>query len=84
MATVRAAPGSIDEYIVGFAPEVQALLEAVEPYAGPKGNLQFPLDRPIPYSLIERITRHRVAQNLARAQAKHPRAPQGTSTRSAR
>ena len=36
-------------------------------HAGPKGNLRFSLDRPIPYGLIERITRLRVRQNLAKA-----------------
>lgn len=29
MGTNRATPGSIDEYIAGFAPEVQAILQAV-------------------------------------------------------
>ena len=121
----RAAPSSIDEYIEGFAPEVQAVLEnirltigraapgaqevisyrmpafrlhgaliiyfaafkhhiglyppvrgdaglveAVAVYAGPKGNLRFPLDRPIPYALIEKVTRLRVGQNLAKAAAR--------------
>lgn len=32
-------------------------------YAGPKGNLQFPLDEPIPYDLISRIVKHRVKQD---------------------
>jgi hypothetical protein len=32
---------------------------------GPKGNLQFPLDEPIPYSLIERIVKLRVKQDSA-------------------
>ena len=35
---------------------------ALAPYAGPKGNLRFPLDRPIPYALLARIVRHRLAQ----------------------
>jgi uncharacterized protein YdhG (YjbR/CyaY superfamily) len=35
------------------------------PYAGPKGNLQFPLDEPIPYDLITRIVKHRVKQDRA-------------------
>lgn len=55
---------------IGFYPPVRgdaALEVAVAPYAGEKGNLRFPLDRPIPYDLIERITRLRVAQDMAKA-----------------
>ncbi len=35
-----------------------------------KGTVQFPLDRPIPYGLISRITKFRVKENLAKAEAK--------------
>lgn len=45
---------------IGFYPPVRgndALKKAVAPYAGPKGNLQFPLDEPIPYALIARIVK---------------------------
>jgi uncharacterized protein YdhG (YjbR/CyaY superfamily) len=45
---------------IGFFPPVRGdakLEKAVAPYAGPKGNLQFPLDQPIPYALIQRIIR---------------------------
>ena len=57
---------------VGFYPPVRAdsrLQKAVAPYAGDKGNLRFPLDRPIPYALIARITKLRVKQNLAKGKA---------------
>ncbi len=40
----------------------KALEQAVARYAGPKGNLRFPLDEPIPYDLIARIVKHRVKQ----------------------
>ena len=124
MTTLRATPKTIDEYIWGFPPDVQAILrnvrqvvrhaaphaqetisyqipafklnsvlvyfaafrkhigfyppirgdaglrKAVAAYAGPKGNLRFPLDQPIPYDLIERITKHRLKQNLAKATGK--------------
>ena len=43
-----------------------ALEKAVAPYAGEKGNLRFPLDRPIPYQLIARITAHRAKQDAAK------------------
>jgi uncharacterized protein YdhG (YjbR/CyaY superfamily) len=39
-------------------------------YEGGKGTVQFPLDQPIPYDLITRITKFRVKDNLARAAAK--------------
>jgi len=42
----------------------------VSRYAGEKGNLRFPLDQPIPYALVERITKLRVKQNLAKATAR--------------
>lgn len=58
---------------VGLYPPVagdESLVKEVARYAGPKGNLQFPLDEPIPYDLIARIVRHRVQQNEAKAAAK--------------
>jgi uncharacterized protein YdhG (YjbR/CyaY superfamily) len=47
---------------------------AIAPYAGEKGNLRFPLDQPIPYDLIARITALRVKQNLAKAAARRTKA----------
>jgi uncharacterized protein YdhG (YjbR/CyaY superfamily) len=44
--------------------------QAVSRYAGPKGNLQFPYDQPLPLDLIDRVTRARLQQNLAKAGAK--------------
>ncbi|MDM0001777.1 DUF1801 domain-containing protein [Variovorax sp. J22P240] len=121
MSIRKAVPATIDEYISGFPPEVQATLQkvrqtvrgvapdaqevisyripafklngvlvyfaafkrhigfyppvkgdtrlekAVLPYAGEKGNLRFPLDEPVPFDLIERITRLRLKQNLMMA-----------------
>ena len=123
MATGKKTPGNIDEYISGFSPDVQDILEtiratirsaapdaeetisyripafkqngilvyfaafkhhigfyppvkgdanltrAVARYAGEKGNLQFPLDQPIPYGLIKRIVTLRVKQNRAKTAA---------------
>ncbi len=43
---------------IGIYPPVgsdAALIAELEPYRGPKGNLSFPLDRPIPYELIGRV-----------------------------
>jgi uncharacterized protein YdhG (YjbR/CyaY superfamily) len=43
---------------IGIYPPVRAdkaLAKALAPYRGPKGNLKFPLDRPMPYELIARV-----------------------------
>jgi uncharacterized protein YdhG (YjbR/CyaY superfamily) len=124
MKTDQTAPRTIDEYIAGFPPEVQKILEKIRQtiraaapdaeekisyqmptftlkgnlvhfaafkkhigfyptstgiarfkkdlsaYEGAKGSVRFPLDKPIPFALIGRITRFRVKENLARAKAK--------------
>ena len=48
--------------------------EAIAPYAGDKGNLRFPFDRPIPYDLIARVTAFRLKQNLAKVAIKRKKA----------
>ena len=58
---------------IGLYPPIsgdKALEKAVARYAGPKGNLQFPLDEPIPYDLIARIVKLRVKQDNDKAEAK--------------
>lgn len=43
---------------IGIYPPVRrdkALIKALAPYRGPKGNLKFSLDRPMPYALITRV-----------------------------
>ena len=60
---------------IGFFPPVSgdpSLETAVSRYAGPKGNLRFPLDEPMPYALIARIVKRRVRQDRARAAARRP------------
>jgi uncharacterized protein YdhG (YjbR/CyaY superfamily) len=55
---------------IGLYPPIHgeaSLEKAIAPYAGEKGNLRFPLDQPIPYDLIERIVKHQVTKNLAKA-----------------
>lgn len=55
---------------IGFYPPIRGdarIEKAASPYAGEKGNLRFPLDRPIPFDLISRLTKLRVKQDLARA-----------------
>jgi uncharacterized protein YdhG (YjbR/CyaY superfamily) len=58
---------------IGVFPPVRgdaALAKALAKYQGPKGNLRFPLDEPMPYELIARIAALRVKQDAAKAPAK--------------
>ena len=58
---------------IGFYPPIRgdASLEAqASTYAGEKGNLRFPYDKPIPYDLINALTRLRAEQDLALAPTK--------------
>jgi uncharacterized protein YdhG (YjbR/CyaY superfamily) len=58
---------------IGMYPPIsgnKTLEKAIARYAGPKGNLQFPLDEPIPYDLIERIVKLRVRQDSEEAAAR--------------
>ena len=61
---------------IGLYPPVSgdsSLEKALLPYAGPKGNLKFPLNGPIPYHLIKKIVRLRLKQNLAKESLKPKR-----------
>lgn len=65
---------------IGFYPPVSAEAEfkhEIAPYEGPKGNLLFPLDQPIPYALISKIVKFRVQENLANAAAKRRASAKG-------
>jgi uncharacterized protein YdhG (YjbR/CyaY superfamily) len=57
---------------IGLYPPVRdaKLRREVARYAGPKGNLQFPLTERVPYALIGRIAKARARQNAARAAAR--------------
>ena len=58
---------------IGMYPPIsgnKTLEKAIARYTGPKGDLQFLLDEPIPYDLIERIVKLRVQQDTAKAAAK--------------
>jgi len=57
---------------VGFYPPVRdaSLQPLIARYAGPKGNLQFPLSEPMPLALIARLVRARIKENRARKAAK--------------
>ncbi len=43
---------------------------ALSPYKVSRGTIQFPLDRPLPLSLVGRIVKFRVKENLARHKRK--------------
>ncbi len=52
---------------VGFYPGpngIGAFQTELAPYETSKGTIRFPLDKPIPYDLIRKITLFRVQQNL--------------------
>lgn len=48
-------------------------------YAGGKGTVQFPHDKPLPLDLIRRIVQFRAAENAARAAAKKKNAKSGAA-----
>ncbi len=61
-----------DDYI-GFYPTgegVAAFKKDLAGYAGTKGSVHFPLDKPIPYALITKIVKHRVEQNRKKSSAR--------------
>lgn len=57
---------------IGFYPPVrdEKLAAEASAYAGEKGNLRFPLDKPIPYALIGKLVKARVRENRERADGK--------------
>jgi uncharacterized protein YdhG (YjbR/CyaY superfamily) len=60
---------------IGLYPPVrdESLKPLVLRYAGPKGNLRFPLSQPIPHALITKIVKARVKeQRKGAASQRHP------------
>ena len=58
---------------IGFYPVpsgIEAFKDELGPYHVSKGAIQFPLNKPIPYDLIRKITAYRVQENLEKATAK--------------
>ncbi len=54
---------------IGFYPipsGIEAFKEELSPYIRGKGTLQFPLGKPIPYEMVEKIVVFRVKENLAK------------------
>ena len=58
---------------IGFYPTpsgIEKFKKELSKYESAKGSVQFPLDKPIPYALIEKIVKFRVKENLEKAAAK--------------
>jgi uncharacterized protein YdhG (YjbR/CyaY superfamily) len=58
---------------IGFYPTpsaIEAFQDELSAYASAKGSVQFPLDRPMPLSLIERIVEFRLKEAQAKVKAK--------------
>jgi len=54
---------------IGFYPRTSAIAafkKALSAYNGAKGSVQFPFDKPLPVSLISRIVKFRVKENLGK------------------
>ena len=58
---------------IGFYPRTSAIAafkKELSAYKGAKGSVQFPIGQPLPLSLISRIVRFRVAENLSKGKKK--------------
>lgn len=58
---------------IGFYPTasgIEAFNEELSEYKKSKGAVQFPINKPIPFELVSRIVRYRVAENLKKAEDK--------------
>ncbi|MNN89657.1 hypothetical protein D3C81_2075040 [compost metagenome] len=56
---------------IGFYPApsgIEAFKQELSAYKSSKGAVQFPLDQPIPYELIRKITAYRVKENREKAE----------------
>ena len=48
----------------------EAFQKQIEPYRSAKSSLNFPLDKPMPINLIEKVIKFRIAENLQDAKVK--------------
>ena len=58
---------------IGFYPTptgIETFKDELARYKGAKGSVQFPIDEPLPLSLIRRIVEYRVKENKERKQKK--------------
>ena len=57
---------------IGFYPQpsgTAAFQQELSRYKAAKGSVQFPLDKPVPYDLVEKIVIYRVNENLKKKQS---------------
>lgn len=58
---------------IGFYPAprgIEAFKKELAAYEGGKGTVQFPLDQPLPLTLISKIVKFRVKENLEKGKSK--------------
>jgi len=58
---------------IGFYPTssgIAAFIHELSDYKTSKGAVQFPLNKPLPYDLITKIVKFRVAENCKKAEGK--------------
>lgn len=58
---------------IGFYPApsgIDAFKDELSEYKGAKGSIQFPIKKPLPYELISKIVKFRVAENIKLAENK--------------
>ena len=63
---------------IGFYPApsgIEAFKEELSVYEGAKGSVKFPLDKPLPLSLVSKIVKFRVKENVEKAKAKKSKKP---------
>ena len=58
---------------IGFYPTpsgINAFKDELSEFKGAKGSVQFPIEKPIPYELISKIVKFRVAENIKKSEDK--------------
>jgi uncharacterized protein YdhG (YjbR/CyaY superfamily) len=61
------------EHHIGFYPTpaaIESFRKELSAYKSAKGSVQFPLDKPMPVTLIKKMVKYKVAENLEKAKAK--------------
>jgi uncharacterized protein YdhG (YjbR/CyaY superfamily) len=61
------------QHHIGFYPGssgIAAFKEELSSYKSAKGSVQFPIDKPLPLEIVERIVKFRVKEDLAKAAPK--------------
>lgn len=62
---------------IGFYPTasgIEAFKNELSKYKAAKGSVQFPLDKPLPRTLISKIVKFKVKQNVSKAESKMQKA----------